>query len=231
MAPGTVAASAAEEAGLLGELLHALNQPLTGLQCSLEVALAVEQTPQEYRRFMREGLELTGRMRALVEALREVAEMEREPPCRERAEEKAQDTLELGGRLREVMEDLRPVAESNQIRLTGNWDSACRAEVRLGLSASGMTSWLFRLLDSILGLAAAGGEMEVTLRRSSTAQEVILEAAWTGAEAGSEYSRPQLALIMARARVERSGGRWSRLRAGGRERVTVILPDATAGAG
>jgi signal transduction histidine kinase len=203
MAPGTGAGAAAEEAGLLGELLHALNQPLTGLQCSLEVALAVEQTPQEYRRFMREGLELTGRMRALVEALREVAEIEREPPCRERVEEKAQETLELGGRLREVMEDLRPVAESNQIRLTGNWDSACRAEVRLGLSASGMTSWLFRLLDSILGLAAAG----------------------------SEYSRPQLGLIMARARVERSGGRWSRLRAGGRERVTVILPDATAGAG
>ena len=28
----------------LGQLLHALNQPLTGLQCSMEVALAVPRT-------------------------------------------------------------------------------------------------------------------------------------------------------------------------------------------
>src|SRR5271155_2287298 len=53
----------------LGQLLHALNQPLTGLQCSMEVALAAPRTPEQYARGLREGLELTERMRTLVEAI------------------------------------------------------------------------------------------------------------------------------------------------------------------
>ncbi len=56
----------------LAELLHALNQPLTGLQCSMEVALAGPRTNEEYVQGLREGLVLTGRMRVLVEAIREV---------------------------------------------------------------------------------------------------------------------------------------------------------------
>jgi signal transduction histidine kinase len=59
---------------LLAHLLHALNQPLTGLQCSLELAAASPQRREEYVRTLREGLELTGRMRILVEAIRELAD-------------------------------------------------------------------------------------------------------------------------------------------------------------
>jgi len=60
----------------LAQLLHALNQPLTGLQCSMEVALGRPRTNEEYVQGLRQGLELTGRMRALVQAIREVAEVE-----------------------------------------------------------------------------------------------------------------------------------------------------------
>jgi two-component system copper resistance phosphate regulon response regulator CusR len=56
-------------------LLHALNQPLTGLQCSLELAAAQPRLVDEYAIKVREGLELVSRMRILVEALREIAEM------------------------------------------------------------------------------------------------------------------------------------------------------------
>jgi hypothetical protein len=42
------------------QLLHGLNQPLTGLQCSMEVALAAPRTVEYYTQRLREGLELTG---------------------------------------------------------------------------------------------------------------------------------------------------------------------------
>ena len=65
-------------AARLAQLLHALNQPLTGLQCSMEVALAGPRTLEQYVQGLREGLVLTERMRALVEAIREVADVEAE---------------------------------------------------------------------------------------------------------------------------------------------------------
>jgi hypothetical protein len=94
-----------------------------------------------------------------------------------------------------------------------------------------MTSLLFRLLDAVLSLAAPGSEMEVTLSPRLTADEIVVGIAWSGAEAGGEYSRPRLGLRMAQARLERGGGRWSRLSAGGRETITMVLPVAAEGAG
>jgi hypothetical protein len=55
-------------------LLHALNQPLTGLQCSMEVALASPRPIEYHVPRLREGLDLTERMRSLVDAIREVAD-------------------------------------------------------------------------------------------------------------------------------------------------------------
>src|SRR5579864_5175913 len=58
----------------LAHLLHALNQPLTGLQCSLELASAGPRPTDVYVRTVKEGLELVSRMRVLVEAIRELAD-------------------------------------------------------------------------------------------------------------------------------------------------------------
>src|SRR5579863_8354522 len=60
----------------LQHLLHALNQPLTGLHCSLELALVGQRTPEQYVRALSEGLELAGRMSVLVGAIRELVETE-----------------------------------------------------------------------------------------------------------------------------------------------------------
>ncbi len=60
----------------LERLLHGLNQPLTGLQCSMEVALASPRSVEYYVERLRDGLALTERMRALVEAMREVVDVE-----------------------------------------------------------------------------------------------------------------------------------------------------------
>ena len=60
----------------LQHLLHALNQPLTGLHCSLELALAGQRTSEQYVRTLSEGLELAGRMTILVAAIRELVDTE-----------------------------------------------------------------------------------------------------------------------------------------------------------
>src|SRR5258708_36391313 len=65
--------SASKGRSPMEQLLHGLNQPLTGLQCSMEVALASPRSVEYYVQGLRDGLALTERMRTLVEAMREVA--------------------------------------------------------------------------------------------------------------------------------------------------------------
>ena len=98
----------------LEQLLHGLNQPLTGLQCSMEVALAGVRTPEQYVRGLREGLELTERMRALVEAIREVVEAGAE---QEDKKEK-RETIGLPALVQEAVDGLAPVAEEKSVRMT-----------------------------------------------------------------------------------------------------------------
>src|SRR5438552_18301935 len=94
----------------LAHLLHALNQPLTGLQCSLELAVASPPRREEYLRTLREGLELTGRMRILVEAIRELADS----PA---PDSKTVEAIPFDGLLRDTVDDLLPVAESKCLQL------------------------------------------------------------------------------------------------------------------
>ena len=78
LTPQPVDGAFPEGRSLLAHLIHALNQPLTGLQCSMEVALASPRQTEQYLNTLREGLTLTSRMRILVESIREVADQESE---------------------------------------------------------------------------------------------------------------------------------------------------------
>lgn len=49
----------ASEESLLPELLYALSQPLTALRCSLELTLLQPRNSDEYRKRLRESLDLT----------------------------------------------------------------------------------------------------------------------------------------------------------------------------
>src|SRR5579863_8922683 len=100
----------------LQHLLHALNQPLTGLHCSLELALVGQRTPEQYVDAMREGLELTERMGVLVAAIREVVDLRGE-----RQHDGSQpipvgagygEVTALDGLLREAVGELQPVAKA-----------------------------------------------------------------------------------------------------------------------
>ena len=66
--------SKADRRQYLSEAFHTMSQPLTGLQCGLELAVAIPRGPEEYRRRIGEALEITSRLRGLTAALRELVE-------------------------------------------------------------------------------------------------------------------------------------------------------------
>lgn len=217
-------ASAGEERGEekqpefnpLAQLLHELNQPLTGLQCSLELATAGTRTAEQYLRAIREGLELVGRMRALVEALREVADMAtaQEPAARLEA-------VRLDALVRDTVDDLRPVAESRMVRMDLAEDAfphACM--VRIGVASA-----VFRLLESALSLAAVNSVVGIGL--AAHPQYATVNIHWMEAGGSSTrppFSPPDLALLVARAGWQRAGGGWESETVQAKRSITLRLP-------
>ena len=199
----------------MAQLLHALNQPLTGLQCSMEVALARRRTNQEYAQGLRAGLELTERMRALVEAMRDVAEIDEEDIEKESLEF---DAAALESLLREAVADLRPVAEVKEVRIEGDLSVGVSLAVRKQPLLSRV---IFRLLDSTLSMAASGSVLRI--ETGLVRNRVRLRIQWRGEAPRTTLARPELGLLVARAWLERSGAEWERKRAEGMETLNIRL--------
>jgi len=194
----------------LAHLLHALNQPLTGLQCSMEVALASPRTIEQYVRGLREGLELTERMRTLVEAIREVADIEENAAPVE--------VVELNAALHEVVDDLKPVAEVKRVRITFHCDAAS-LEVRVVRPM--LATALFRLLESALSLAAA--ETQLQIEAGGGPADVWIRLQWGGGRSPGAFSHSELGLLIAQAGWERIGAQWERERIENAETVKIRL--------
>ena len=198
----------------MAHLLHALNQPLTGLQCSLELALTGSRTPEQYIRTLREGLQLTERMRALVEALRELADMEQQ--AAEQYEVVGLETL-----LRETVDDLLPVAEEREIRIEFQSD----AQLPVWAGRRRLAAVVFRFLESALSLAAMQSVFRVTTK--SEGKDACVEVLWTDAASApdhSPFSPPELGLLIARAGWSKAGAVWTSEQTGGIQNITIRLP-------
>jgi signal transduction histidine kinase len=206
----------AEARSPLAQLLHALNQPLTGLQCSMEVALAGPRTPAQYVQGLREGLELTERMRALVEAMREVGDAEEER--KEKKDE--QETIELETFLQGVVGELEPVAEAKSVCMTLENRGASLVTVRAGQRR--LATVVFRLLESVLSLAARGSALRIEMGGAPAVAWICIR--WHAVRPRAEFSRPELGLLVAQAGLERAGAEWVRQRTENLETVTVRLP-------
>lgn len=234
---GTVLAAEREKTGFrspLERLLHALNQPLTGLQCAMEVALASPRTAEQYVQGLREGLGLTERMRTLVGAIREVVDGAQEQQAGKKDSDQDLETIDLKALLREVLEDLKPVADAMSVRVTLD----CSAASSLGLTAGrGQICVLaFRSVESILSLADAGSALQIDAGDASAEKmplgKVMPEKAkgswlrlrWYAGSPVPEFSRAELGLLVAQAGWERAGAKWERERTENLETVTVRLP-------
>jgi signal transduction histidine kinase len=213
----------------LAQLLHALNQPLTGLQCAMEVALAGPRTNEQYVQGLREGLEMTGRMRALVAAIREVADGEEE-----KSEEPAPEskTAEFTTVLRKALDELWPVAEVNGVRIT--LDCSSDLSLLVGAGRRRLSSLVFRTLESALSLAERGSglrigiEIEMSGGAGSVADGGWARICWHAGMRSAGFSRAELGLLVAQAGWERVGAAWERERTGKLEMVTVRLPGISA---
>lgn len=212
VAPADVRQKAATRSPL-AQLLHALNQPLTGLQCSMEVALACPRTIEQYVHGLRQGLELTERMRALVEAIREVADIN--------AEQAPQiETTTLASLLPEAVDDLRPVAEAKNVRIA--LDFACPSLLRVTGHQPPLYAVIFRLLDSTLSMAGAGTVLRIEGGLGTS--QVWFHIQWHAEAPRSTFLRPDLGLLIAQAWLERVGATWEREVTDELETLTVRLP-------
>lgn len=192
-------AASLEGRSSLAYLLHALNQPLTGLQCSLELAVAAARRPEEYVKMIRDGIELTNRMRALVDALQEVIAI------RASRISGARD-FELRDLLAEVVDELRPVAESRRLQLA----IACEPGLRVAYDRNFFRGFTFRLIETLLGQARADGEIEIKAQQHR--DETQFAVAWdeTRSQQDSGLSHAELSLLLVEAACERLGGRFER---------------------
>jgi len=202
----------------MAHLLHALNQPLTGLQCSLELAVANPRGPEQHLRTLRDALELTVRMRILVEAMREIADVQEGGP--QAIDADPNEPLRLDALLREAADDLGPVAEARNLHLR------IAAKVALPVLASRrqLAPLLFRFLESAVSMAREGSDVDLTAEPERG--QAVLSIAWNEASAAehSAFSPPELGLLIAQVGWERVGATWLSERAGQTRTCTIRLP-------
>ncbi len=199
----------------LAHLLHALNQPLTGLQCSIELALAGRRPAEHYVRTLSEGLELVSRMRVLVEALRELADLQI-PTANDRV------VILLDNLLREAARELQPIAESSNVRLS----VLNSAPLLVRADSGSITGLVFRTIESAISLSRPGSE--VRIEGTSAQNSASFTISWTPGSAPqhSPFSRPELGLLVARAAWEHLGGKCTEARTGDRQSWTIRIPVA-----
>lgn len=99
----------AEAADLIPELFHALNQPLTSLQCTIELSLQRPRSAEEYRQTLVRSLQQAEEIARLTCAIRDLLQAN-DPGSKGQI-------LPFRPILREAVADLQPVAESLQVKL------------------------------------------------------------------------------------------------------------------
>jgi C4-dicarboxylate-specific signal transduction histidine kinase len=192
--------------------LHALNQPLTGLQCSLELAAATPRSTEQYVRTLQEGLALTARTRILVEALRELAH------SAQAAE--AISELHLDAALADCVDELRPVAEARGVR----FHVAIATLLPIQADRNCLATTLLRTLGSAVGLCREAGELQIDA--NAEADHASMKVSWVPGPLPefSPFSRPELGLVIARAAWESSGGHWAEFQEKTRHTCTLQFP-------
>ncbi len=205
--------SGVKERSPMAHLLHALNQPLTGLQCSLELGLVGKRSVEHYLRALEAGLQLTSRMRLLVEALREIVDMEEDIAGRG-------EVLVLQDVVAEIVEEIRPVAVSRG----GTLFLQSGPPIHVRADRQRLTATIFRQVESAVSLAWPGSEVRMTSSRDDSDGWLMLE--WREgerAETGS-LSRAELGLLVAAAAWEQMGAAVENTRLAGWQKTTVRVP-------
>lgn len=151
------------------ELFHRLSQPLTALNCSLDLCLRLPRSKDEYAAALRTALQLTQQAIQITNYTREVALADDPGECVE---------VDLSQLVDEVLEDLTPVAGAKGIVLRktvapGKFVQGNREKLRVAF---------FRLLGTALDRSDENATLSIEL---SVADEITLH---TGSESVSASS-------------------------------------------
>jgi hypothetical protein len=199
------------------DLLHALNQPLTGLQCCLELAAARPRSLEEYELTLREAIELTGRMRHLVEALQAVSEIQTA------STEPVTDFL-LDELFSTTLDELRPLADQRHVHVNVGEPRPLAVQApRHRLKTS-----VFQFLEAALSLAQENSTVQVKAHEQFGF--AAIDITWLEGEhpAGLPSSRPELALLIAQAGWEACGGTWTQSLAADVRTCRLQMPTSSA---
>jgi signal transduction histidine kinase len=185
------------ESTALAHLLHALNQPLTGLQCSLELATSAPRSGEQYVRTLCEGLALTARMRIQVEALREL--LHSSQPA------EATSDLHLNAALADCVDHLRPVAEARDVR----FQVAIATLAPIQADRGCLATVLRRALGAAVSLCRETSDVQI--EAAAEGNHASVRISWTPGTPPefSPFSRLELGLVIAQAAWESSGGHWA----------------------
>jgi hypothetical protein len=140
------------EGAFVSEVLHGLSQPLTALECGLELSLRQDSTVAELRNRMEA---LRGTVGALHQQLLELRALQNAANPGNTTAPVAAHVL-----LQQLREDLLPVAELSQIGLR----MQCRPALVYG-NAEKLRNGLFRLLEFLMRQCPSGGSVSITGRR------------------------------------------------------------------
>lgn len=196
----------------LAHLLHALNQPLTGLQCSLELASSAPRSSEQYARTFREGLALTTRMRVLVEAIRELVHSSEAP--------EATSDFHLNAVLADCVDQLRPVAEARGVR----FQVASRDALPVQADPTRVATVLLRTIGAAISLCKEASNLQI--KADVEGHSAAVTISWTPGPTAefSPFSQPELGLVIAQAAWESVGGHWTELREKKRHACTLQFP-------
>jgi len=139
---------------VLAELLHSLSQPLTTLQCSLE--LSIEEVAESQRNNVVIALHESGKVIGMIQLMREYLDAgQLEPESFEAALEPA-----LESTLRSVIEELSSIAAVRAIRVF----VAGTSTARLRLAESRLRLALQYLITPLIEAQPRGGKVVLLLR-------------------------------------------------------------------
>jgi signal transduction histidine kinase len=208
-----------EQESLLPELLHALNQPLTSLRCSLELTLLQPRDSDEYRRRLRESLKLTEDITVLACGIRELIEVE-QPITQPRA-------VSVDKILQTSVRELMPLAHAEGVGMSLLCTPALTA---LGGEQQFSTAVIY-LLSFVLNRARKGEELKIKAKRDGEEIALAFELSNSSAQASDTKisakpgaARAHLRLLVARRIFEVSGGTVQIELGGSQVSIRIRLP-------
>jgi C4-dicarboxylate-specific signal transduction histidine kinase len=215
---------------LISDLFHALNQPITALQCALELSLRQSRTVAQYRDTLQAGLQQVERIATWATRIRELLQADDAGDDRQ--------VLPLESFLQEAVSDLQPVAESLQVGL------ALRCDISAGVrfEPRRLRQALFSVLEYALSSSAPGDAWQIDAceRYGQAAVLLAADASPRHGEAGPPLDgEPQpsastltlqqrLGLAIPRRIVEAAGGSLQTSESRTGLRVELCLPLAPA---